>query len=319
MRLLVTGGAGYIGSVVAQRLIERGHDVTILDDLSTGHRDAVPSDATFLEGRVHDAGEFISAGAFDAALHFAAFSLVGESVSNPAKYDENNVVGTSLLCDALQRAGVNKLIFSSSAAVYGEPDVGLITETTKAAPSNPYGATKLAIDVDLSRRARADGFAAVSLRYFNVAGSYGTFGERHRQETHLIPVALEVVAGRREQLTIYGDDFPTPDGTCVRDYIHVVDLADAHVLALDALSEGRHEIVNLGNGEGFSVREVADAVGRVTERPLPYVIGSRREGDPARLVASNEKAKAVLGWIPERPALETMISDAWDFFQARHL
>ena len=319
MRLLVTGGAGYIGSVVTARLLEEGHEVTVLDDLSTGHRDAVPPAATFIEGRVHDAEDVIAAGGFEAALHFAAFSLVGESVSNPAKYEENNVVGTSRLCDALQRAGVNKLIFSSSAAVYGEPDVALITETTTAAPSNPYGATKLTIDLDLSKRAQADGFAAVSLRYFNVAGSYGTFGERHRQETHLIPVALEVIAGRREQLTIYGDDFPTPDGTCVRDYIHVVDLADAHVLALEALSEGRHEIVNLGNGEGFSVREVTDAVARVTARPLPYVIGSRREGDPARLVASNEKAKAVLGWIPERPALDTMISDAWDFFQARFL
>jgi UDP-glucose 4-epimerase len=317
VRLLVTGGAGYIGSVVAARLLEEGHEVTVLDDLSTGHRDAVPPTATFIEGRVHDAEEVIAAGNFEAALHFAAFSLVGESVTNPNKYEENNIVGTSLLCDALQRAGVDKLIFSSTAAVYGEPDVRLITETTPTAPSNPYGATKLAIDRDLSRRAGKGGFAAVSLRYFNVAGAFGAYGERHRQETHLIPVALEVVAGVRKQLTIYGEDFPTPDGTCVRDYIHVVDLANAHILALEALRSGHHEIINLGNGEGFSVHQVVGAVRRVTGRPLPQVVGPRRVGDPAMLVASNERAKAVLGWSPEKPDLETMIEDAWAFLQTR--
>lgn len=316
MRLLVTGGAGYIGSVVTARLLEEGHDVTVLDDLSTGHRDAVPQGATFINGRVHQAAEVVGGANFDAALHFAAFSLVGESVTNPAKYEENNIVGSARLCDSLQAAGVNRFIFSSSAAVYGEPAVGLITETTPAAPSNPYGATKLAIDNDLTRRTGNGVFSAVSLRYFNVAGAYGAYGERHRQETHLIPVALEVAAGQRERLTIYGDDFPTPDGTCVRDYIHVVDLADAHVLALEALTAGRHEIVNLGNGEGFSVKEVAETVRRVTSRPLPYSVGGRRSGDPARLVASNEKAKAVLGWEPARPALETMVEDAWRFFQA---
>jgi UDP-glucose 4-epimerase len=317
MRLLVTGGAGYIGSVVTARLLEEGHDVTVLDDLSTGHRDAVPPAATFVEGRIHDAEDVISSGNFEAALHFAAFSLVGESVSNPGKYEENNIVGSSRLCDSLQRAGVEKLIFSSSAAVYGEPGVGLITEEAPTSPSNPYGATKLAIDRDLSRRASGGDFAAVSLRYFNVAGAFGPYGERHRQETHLIPVALEVVAGVRKELTIYGEDFPTPDGTCIRDYIHVVDLADAHILALHALQGGRHEIINLGNGEGFSVHQVAGAVRRVTGKALPTVIGGRRAGDPAMLVASNEKAKAVLGWTPARPDLETMIADAWGFFQSR--
>jgi UDP-glucose 4-epimerase len=317
MRLLVTGGAGYIGSVVTARLLEEGHDVTVLDDLSTGHRDAVPPAATLVEGRVHDAFDVIEAGNFEAALHFAAFSLVGESVSNPTKYEENNIVGSSLLCDALQRAGVEKVIFSSSAAVYGEPGAGLITEEAPTSPSNPYGATKLAIDRDLSRRAKESDFAAVSLRYFNVAGAFGPYGERHRQETHLIPVALEVVAGVRKQLTIYGEDFPTPDGTCVRDYIHVVDLADAHILALEALRAGRHEIINLGNGEGFSVYQVAGAVRRVTGKALPTVVGARRAGDPAMLVASNEKARAVLGWTPARPDLETMIEDAWAFLQSR--
>jgi UDP-glucose 4-epimerase len=313
----VTGGAGYIGSVVSARLLEEGHEVTVLDDLSTGHRDAVPPAATFVEGRVHDADEVVASGNFDAALHFAAFSLVGESVSNPGMYEENNIVGTARLCDSLQRAGVEKIIFSSTAAVYGEPDVRLITESTPPAPSNPYGATKLAIDRDLTRRTEQGGFAAVSLRYFNVAGAFGAYGERHRQETHLIPVTLEVVAGVRKQLTIYGDNFPTLDGTCVRDYIHVVDLANAHILALDALRSGQHEIINLGNGEGFSVHQVVGAVRRVTGRPVPQVIGPRRAGDPAMLVASNEKAKAVLGWTPEKPDLETMIEDAWEFLQLR--
>jgi UDP-glucose 4-epimerase len=317
VKLLVTGGAGYIGSVVSARLLEEGHEVTVLDDLSTGHRDAVPPAATFIEGRVHDADDVIAAGNFEAALHFAAFSLVGESVSNPGKYEENNIVGTARLCDALQRAGVDKVIFSSTAAVYGEPDVRLITESTPTAPSNPYGATKLAIDRDLTRRCEEGGFAAVSLRYFNVAGAFGPYGERHRQETHLIPVALEVVAGVRKELTIFGDNFPTIDGTCVRDYIHVVDLANAHILALDALRSGHHEIINLGNGEGFSVHQVVGAVRRVTGRQLPHVIGPRRAGDPATLVASNEKARSVLGWTPEKPDLETMIEDAWGFLQAR--
>ena len=313
MRLLVTGGAGYIGSVVAARMIEEGHDVTVLDDLSKGHRDAVPLGARFIEGRVHDAATVLEGAGFEAVVHLAAFSLVSESVEYPEMYDENNVVGTARLCDAMRASGVERLVFSSTAAVYGEPEVALITEETPTLPMNPYGASKLAIDRDLTRRAAAGELGAVSLRYFNVAGAYGEFGERHRQETHLIPIALEVANRTREVLTIFGDDFPTSDGTCVRDYIHVLDIANAHVMALRTLQSGTHNIVNLGNGSGYSVRQVIQAVEQVTGRALPTVDGPRRAGDPATLVASNAKARSLLGWSPERPDVETMVQDAWSF------
>jgi UDP-glucose 4-epimerase len=317
MRLLVTGGAGYIGSVVAARLLEEGHHVTVLDDLSEGHRDAVPAGARFVQGRIHDAARVIDGAGFEAVVHLAAFSLVGESVEHPARYEENNVLGTARLCNAMQTLGVNKIIVSSTAAVYGEPDVAIITEETNTTPMNPYGSTKLAIDNDLARRTHAGEFAAISLRYFNVAGAYGSYGERHRPETHLIPIALEVALGKRASLTIFGDDFPTPDGTCVRDYIHVLDIANAHVLAMAALEVGQHDIVNLGNGSGFSVQEVAEAVRNVTGHPLPTEIGPRRAGDPAVLVASNERARTHLGWIPEHPDVTTMVEDAWRFVQER--
>lgn len=317
MHLLVTGGAGYIGSVVAARLLEEGHRVTVLDDLSRGHRDAVPEQAEFVQARIHDAKDVLEGGEFDAVVHLAAFSLVAESVAKPTLYQENNVVGTALLCDAMKSANVKRLIFSSTAAVYGEPDVALITEATPTAPVNPYGASKLAIDQDLAERAGRGDLGAISLRYFNVAGAYGRFGERHDPETHLIPIALEVAAGRRAELTIFGDDFPTRDGTCVRDYIHVLDIANAHVLALEALRAGSHEIANLGNGAGFSVREVADAVREMTGQPIPVVIGPRRSGDPATLLASNARARELLGWSPTRPAVETMVADAWALLQDR--
>lgn len=318
MRLLVTGGAGYIGSVVATRLLEEGHDVTVLDDLSKGHLDAVPERATFIKARVHDAEQVLADQNFDAVVHLAAFSLVAESVAYPARYEENNVVGTALLCDAMQRHRVPRLIFSSTAAVYGEPNVELISEETPPAPVNPYGATKLAIDLDLSTRAARGELGAISLRYFNVAGAYGGRGERHQPETHLIPIALEVAAGRRERLTIYGDDFPTADGTCVRDYIHVLDIANAHVLALKAVAPFRHEVVNLGNGAGFSVRDVVSAVEGVTGRRLTTSIGERRAGDPARLVASNLHARELLGWVPSLPTIESMVQDAWRVLDARN-
>ena len=311
MRLLVTGGAGYIGSVVSARLLEEGHDVTVLDDLSKGHRDAVPEGAAFIEARVHDAGSIFDDEQFEAVVHLAAFSLVSESVADPARYQENNVVGTHRLCDAMGAHNISRLIFSSTAAVYGEPDVAMITEATSTAPVNPYGASKLAIDHDLSARAARGELGAISLRYFNVAGAYRRFGERHDPETHLIPIALDVAAGRRPDLTIFGDDFPTPDGTCVRDYIHVLDIANAHVLALSRLQLGRHDVVNLGNGSGFSVREVVDAVEAVTGQALPTVIGPRRAGDPARLVASNQRARELLGWVPSLPEIESMVADAW--------
>ncbi|MGO4753024.1 UDP-glucose 4-epimerase GalE, partial [Streptomyces sp. 2MCAF27] len=240
-KYLVTGGAGYVGSVVAAHLLEAGHRVTVLDDLSTGHRAGVPEGAEFVEGRIQDAAKWLDP-SFDGVLHFAAFSQVGESVVNPEKYWVNNVGGTTDLLAAMREAGVRKLVFSSTAATYGEPEQVPITEGAPTAPTNPYGATKLAVDHMISGECAAHGLAAVSLRYFNVAGAYGAYGERHDPESHLIPLVLQVAQGRREAISVYGDDYPTPDGTCVRDYIHVADLADAHLLALGAATEGEHLI-----------------------------------------------------------------------------
>ena len=318
MRILVTGGAGYIGSVVAARLIEEGHEVVVLDDLSTGHRDAVPDGATFVEGRVHDAAERLGEelARFDGAVHLAAASLVAESVANPAKYEENNVLGSRRLLEALSAAGVGRLVFSSTAAVYGEPEVVPIPESAPCRPVNPYGASKLAIDELLDEFAAAHELAAVSLRYFNVAGAYGGRGERHRTETHLIPLALSAARGERE-LFVYGDDYPTPDGTCVRDYIHVADIAEAHLQALASCRPARHDVYNLGNGSGSSVREVIACVESVTGRTLPVRIAARRPGDPAVLVASAAAARAALGWVPARPRLVQMVEDAVAFAEER--
>jgi UDP-glucose 4-epimerase len=310
MRLLVTGAAGYIGSVVVARLLEEGHHITVLDDLSKGYRDMVPAGARFVQGRIHDAARVVDGAGFEAVIHLAAFSRVGESVERPARYEENNVLGTARHCNAMQTLGVNKIIVSSTAAVYGEPDVAIITEETKTAPVNPYGSSKPAIDNDLARRTYAGEFAAISLRYFNVAGAYGSYGERHRQETHLVPIALEVALGKRASLTIFGDDFPTPDVTCVRDCIHAFDIANVHVPSLATLEVGQHDIVNLGNGSGFSVQEVAEAVRNVTGHLLPTKIGPQRAGAPAVLVASNERARTHLGWIPEHPDVTTMVENA---------
>lgn len=316
MRVLVTGGAGYIGSVVATRLLEEGHEVCVLDDLSTGHRDAVPPGATFVEGRVHDPAGLLADLRPDAVAHLAASSLVAESVADPAKYDENNVVGTRRLLAAMHRHGVGRIVFSSTAAVYGEPETTPIDEEAPCRPLNPYGRSKLAMDEALAASAGADGLAAVSLRYFNVAGAYAGQGERHRVETHLVPIALEVALGRRGELAVYGKDYPSPDGTCVRDYVHVADIAEAHLAALEVARPGKHEVVNLGNGNGFSVLEVVAAVERVTARHLPVRFEARRPGDPAILVASARRAEAVLGWRPSRPALEEMVADAWSVLQA---
>jgi UDP-glucose 4-epimerase len=313
--VLVTGGAGYIGSVVAARLLETGYRVTVLDDLSTGHRAAVPADAEFVEGRVHDTAAKLLDSSYAAVLHFAAFSQVGESVAKPEKYWANNVVGTHLLLDAMREAGVRRLVFSSTAAVYGEPEAVPIPESAHTAPTNPYGATKLAVDHMIAAESAAHGLAAVSLRYFNVAGSYDGYGERHAPESHLIPLVLGAALGERPAITVFGTDYPTPDGTCVRDYIHVADLADAHLLALRRARPGEHLICNLGNGKGFSVREVIDAARRVTGRPIPQQEADRRAGDPAVLVASAQAAAAELGWRPQHTALETMIADAWTFAQ----
>ncbi len=314
MRLLVTGGAGYIGSVVAVHLLEAGHQVTVVDDLSTGHADAVPAGATFVKAGIDQIAPLLAEG-FDGVLHFAAKSLVGESVEHPERYWHNNVGGTMALLDAIRAAAVPRMVFSSTAATYGEPEEVPITETAPTKPTNPYGASKLAVDMMLAGEANAHGLAAVSLRYFNVAGAVGKQGERHTTETHLIPIALQAAAGRRDSLTIYGDDYPTPDGTCVRDYIHVDDLARAHLLALDAATGGEHRIYNLGNGAGFSVRQVIDAVETATGRRIPVTIGARRAGDPATLVASSARIREELGWVPRKPSVEEMAADAWQFLQ----
>ncbi|MFF2812343.1 UDP-glucose 4-epimerase GalE [Streptomyces sp. NPDC058000] len=312
---LVTGGAGYVGSVVAQHLLEAGHTVTVLDNLSTGFREAVPAGAAFIEGDLRDAHQWLDA-SYDAVLHFAAFSQVGESVQQPEKYWTNNVGGTMELLAAMRTAGVRTLVFSSTAATYGEPVNTPITETDPTAPTSPYGATKLAVDHMITGEAAAHGLAAVSLRYFNVAGAYGKYGERHDPESHLIPLVLQVAQGRRDAISVYGDDYPTPDGTCVRDYLHVADLAEAHLLALAAARPGEHLICNLGNGNGFSVREVIETVRKVTGHPIPEVTAPRRDGDPAVLVASARTAADRLGWRPTRTDLAGIVADAWAFTRA---
>lgn len=314
MKLLVTGGAGYVGSVCAKVLLEQGHDVVIVDDLSTGNRDAVPDGALFVEDDVALAAhKLLPGGAFDGVLHFAAKSLVGESVEDPQLYWYGNVIKTLNLLAAMLEAGTPRLVFSSTAATYGEPESVPITEDAPTRPTNPYGATKLAIDHAITSYAAAYGLAATSLRYFNVAGAYGGLGERHAVETHLIPLVLQAAAGRREEVLVFGTDWPTPDGTAIRDYIHIRDLADAHLLALQHSRPGEHRIYNLGNGTGFSVREVIDSCRRVTGRPINARDTERRAGDPAVLIASSEKAMAELGWRPRYTGIDEIVSAAWDF------
>lgn len=313
MKLVVTGGAGYIGSVVTSQLLDAGHDVTVVDDLSTGHEDAVPPGATFVRARIHDIGDHLDGA--DGVLHFAAKSLVGESVESPELYWENNVVGSFALLEAVRAAGVPRFVFSSTAACYGEPDVSPITEDVTPAPINPYGHSKYAVDLMLTGYARAHGLGATSLRYFNVGGARGRFGERHAVETHLIPNVLMVPAGKRERMNIFGDDYDTPDGTAVRDYLHVVDLGRAHLLALDTSEAGRHRVFNLGSGTGYSVREVLDTCRRVTDHDIPADAQPRRPGDPTTLVASSARARAELGWSPEY-GIDEIVTDAWDFMRS---
>lgn len=311
-RILVAGGAGYIGSVVTRLLVAEGHQVVVLDDCSTGHPDSVPDGVTLVRADISAAGDVLAGGDFDAVLHFAAKSLVGQSATEPSLYWRTNVCGTRALLDAVAQYRVPQLVFSSTAAVYGEPDAIPITEDSPPRPTNTYGATKLAVDMMLAGECAATDLAAVSLRYFNVAGAAFGVGERHETETHLIPLALDAVAGRRGELTVFGDDWPTPDGTPIRDYVHVADLARAHLLALGAARSGEHLVCNLGNGDGYSVRQVLDTIERVTGRPVPHQVGPRRAGDPARLVASAERARRLLGWQPEF-GLAEMVGDAWDF------
>jgi UDP-glucose 4-epimerase len=321
MKLLVTGGAGYVGSVVTRLLLDAGHRVVVLDDLSRNDSGQVPTEAEFVQARVHDAGRVLTPQAgFDAVLHFAGLISAGESMVHPEWHWDNNTTGSLALLDAMRAAGVPKIIFSSTAATYGDPSELPLTETAITKPVNTYGATKLAIDMAITSEAHAHDLAAISLRYFNVAGALirpdGTMlGERHDPETHLIPIALEVAAGKREKLQLFGDDYPTPDGTCVRDYIHVADLAQAHLLALGALSKGEHRIYNLGNGTGFSNRQVVDAVREVTEHPIPVEIAPRRAGDPASLYASSAKARSKLSWMPAKPELRDIVADAWEFYR----
>jgi UDP-glucose 4-epimerase len=316
MRLLVTGGAGYIGSVVADQLRDAGHDVVVLDSLARGHRAAVRD----LELREVDLGDAQAtrdalADGFDGVLHFAALAVVSESVSNPERYWRGNVVATLNLLDAMREHGIERLVFSSTCATYGEPETVPISEDEPTAPINAYGNSKLAVDRMIADECRAHGLGAVSLRYFNVAGARGEIGEDHEPETHLIPLVLQAAAGRRPHVSIFGTDYPTPDGTAIRDYIHVEDLGEAHIAAIGATQPGVHQILNLGNGTGFSVREVIETARKVTGREIEAVEEDRRPGDPPRLVAASERIREVLGWTPTRD-LEAMIADAWAWYQA---
>ena len=317
MAILVCGGAGYIGSHAVHALIEKGEQVVIVDNLQTGHRGALNPKAKFYEGDIRDASvldTIFTENKVEAVIHFAAKSLVGESMEKPLLYFNNNVYGMQVLLEAMVRHGVDKIVFSSTAAVYGEPKRVPIHEDDETCPTNTYGETKLTMEKMMKWVSRANGVRYVSLRYFNAAGALpdGSIGEDHATETHLIPLILQVPTGRRDHITVFGDDYPTPDGTCLRDYIHVVDLADAHVLALEYLRKGgASDIFNLGNGQGFSVKEMIAAAEKATGRSIKVEIGARRAGDPAQLIASSEKARSVLGWKPQFTDVEQVIGTAW--------
>ena len=319
MAILVLGGAGYIGSHTALELVKAGNEVVIADNLVTGYRKAIPEGAKFYEGDLRDfdfLNKLFQQEKIDAVIHFAAYSLVGESVTNPLKYYDNNLYGTKVLLEAMVKNNVGKIVFSSTAATYGEPENIPILETDRACPTNPYGETKLAMEKMFKWTAEAHGLRYVSLRYFNACGAdeSGIIGEAHNPESHLIPLILQVPNGKRETISIYGTDYDTPDGTCIRDYIHVTDLAQAHILAVQYLNNGgKSDIFNLGNGVGYSVREVIETARKVTGHPIPATETSRRAGDPARLVASSEKAKSVLGWKPVHDSLEEIIASAWNW------
>ena len=330
MKLLVTGGAGYIGGVVTHALAEAGHQVVVLDDLSTGFAETVPPGVEFRRLPVHQVGEVLTPDSgFDGVLHFAAKIEVAESVARPDLYWDVNVGGTMAVLNAVRAAGVGRMLFSSTGSMYDPSGVvplagggfSKLDEDAVIRPKNPYAATKLAVDLMLDGECEAFGLGAASLRYFNASGAVllpggSRLGERHTPESHLIPIVLQVAAGKRDQLMMYGDDYPTPDGTCVRDYIHVADLATAHLLALEAVTPGRHEVYNLGNGDGYSVSQVIDAARAVTGHPIPVKLAPRRPGDPAATVAASDKARRDLGWQPARPALEDIIADAWAFHRS---
>lgn len=320
--ILVTGGAGYIGSHACKMLARAGFTPVVFDSFTTGWRDAVRF-GPVIEGDLLNPADL--AAAFDACrpaavMHFAALSLVGESVTHPGRYWRNNVCGTLNLLEAMTAAGVERLVFSSTAATYGEPDVALIPEDAPQAPTNPYGQTKLAVERMIGDFAATTGLRAMVFRYFNVAGADddGLIGEFHRPETHLVPLVLDAASGRREAITVFGDDYPTPDGTCLRDYLHVEDLADAHVLGLRRLLDGgAGATLNLGVGRGYSVREVIETARAVTGTTIPETRGARRQGDPSRLVCDGRRAIAELGWTPDRSSLDRMIADAWRWHQGQ--
>lgn len=315
--ILVAGGAGYIGSHMVALLLERGYDVVVADNLSTGHWQAAKG-AKLRVGDLRDSAfldRLFTEFKIDGVINFAAFSLVGESVKNPLKYYDNNVGGSISMLKAMDRHGVDKIVFSSTAAVYGEPEKQPIEETDRTCPTNPYGETKLAIEKMLRWSDNAYGIRYVALRYFNAAGSNTEvgIGEDHSPESHLIPLVLKTALGQRSHIGIFGEDYPTPDGTCVRDYIHVRDLAEAHLLALEYLDKGGHsDVFNLGSGDGYSVKQIIDTARTITGKEIPAIVESRRDGDPSVLIASNKKAAEVLGWKPTR-GLETIIADAWNW------
>ena len=323
MKILVTGGAGYIGSIAVEMLVERGETVVVYDNLVKGHRAAVHPGAHFVEGDLLDSATLLATlreHEIEAVMHFAAYSLVGESMTNPGKYFRNNVTGSLNLADAMVQAEVRWLVFSSTAAVYGEPRQIPIAEDDPHEPTNAYGASKLAFETLLPWYERAHGLKCIALRYFNAAGASARYGEVHDPESHLIPLVLRVAQGQREFAEIFGADYPTPDGTNVRDYIHVEDLADAHLRALAHLAAGGAPTAyNLGNGRGFSVKEVIETARRVTGHPIPARTGPRRAGDPATLVASSTRIHADLGWTPQTPDLEPIIASAWRWQQAHPL
>lgn len=319
MSILVLGGAGYIGSHTVRALIDAGRDVVVADNLETGHREAVHPRARFYQGDIRDRtflDNLFDAEAIDGVIHFAANSQVGESMIKPLKYYDNNLCGTKTLLDAMVAHKIDKIVFSSTAATYGEPERVPILETDRTDPTNCYGETKLSMEKMMKWVSHAHGLRFVALRYFNACGAQpdGSIGEAHDPETHLLPLILQVPNGQREKISIFGDDYATADGTCIRDYIHVCDLAQAHILALDYLLKGgENNIFNLGNGVGFSVKEVIEEARSVTGHPIPAVISPRRAGDPAQLIASSEKAKTVLGWKPRYDDLHTIIQTAWDW------
>lgn len=323
MKTLVLGGAGYIGSHTVFQLIAEGHTVVIIDNLETGYREAVHPDATFYHGDIRER-QFVDSvldkeAGIDAVIHFAANSLVGESMVKPLKYYDNNLCGTKVLLESLVAHGIDKIVFSSTAATYGEPEKVPILETDRTEPTNTYGETKLAMEKMFKWTSKAHNLRYVSLRYFNACGAHPSakIGEAHNPETHLIPLILQVANGKRKAISVFGTDYPTKDGSCVRDYIHVLDLAQAHIRAVKYLAEGNgSDIFNLGNGLGHTVLEVIDATRKVTGHAIPVELGDRRAGDPATLVASSDKAKRVLGWKPAHADIEEIIASAWNWHKS---